>query len=74
MINLPGYIILPPGVTNIFQIRNIQRFDKFDTDISDLIKACSNRNKSCQKLYFKNLYLNDKLPILHCTPSGSLQS
>ena len=37
MINLPGCIILPPGVAKIFQIKKIQRFDKSDTDLSDLI-------------------------------------
>ena len=26
----------PPGVAKIFQIRKIQRYDKSDTDISDL--------------------------------------
>ena len=44
-----------PGVTNIFQIRKIQIFDKSDTDISDFIIECFNQNKSCQKLYFKQL-------------------
>ena len=54
MINFPGCIILlPPGVTKIFQIRKIQRFDKSDTDISDLIIECFSRNKSSQKCHFK---------------------
>ena len=30
MINLPGYIVLPPGVAKKFQIRKIERFDKSD--------------------------------------------
>ena len=40
MINLPGCIVLPPGVAKIFQIRKIQRIDKSDADISDLIIEC----------------------------------
>ena len=40
MINFLGCIVLPPGVTKIFQIKKIQRFDKSDTDISDLIIEC----------------------------------
>ena len=36
-----------------FQIRKIQRFDKSDTDISDLIIECFNRDESCQKLCLK---------------------
>ena len=54
-INFPGCIVLHPGVTKIFQIKKIQRFDKSDTDISDLIVECFNQDKSCQKLYFKEL-------------------
>ena len=52
MINFPGCIvdqkrcIVDPGVDNIFQI---QRFDKSDTDISDLIIECFDRDESCQK-------------------------
>ena len=49
MINLPGWIVLPPGVANIFQIKKIQIFDKSDTDISDLIIECFGRDKSYQK-------------------------
>ena len=40
MINLSGCIILPAQVTKIVQTRKIQRFDKSDTDISDLIIKC----------------------------------
>ena len=54
MINLPGCIVLPPGVAKYFQIGKIQRSDKFDTDILDLT-MCFDRNKICQKLYFKQL-------------------
>ena len=32
MINLAGYIVLPPAGANNFQIRNIQRFEKSDKD------------------------------------------
>ena len=56
MINLPECIVLPPGVAKIFQIRKIQRFDKSDTDISDLIIECFGRDESYQKLYLNNLY------------------
>ena len=55
MINLPGCIVLPPGVAKIFKIRRNQGFDKSDTDISDLIIECFDWNKSCQKWYFKQL-------------------
>ena len=55
MINFPGCIVLPTGVTKIVHIRKIQRFDKSDTDISDLIIECFSRAESCQKLYFKQL-------------------
>ena len=56
MINLPGCRHQPSSeVVKIFQIRKIQRLDKSDTDISDLIMECFSRDKSCQKLYFKEL-------------------
>ena len=38
-----------PGVAKIFQIKNIQRFNKSDTNILDLIIECFSRDKSCQK-------------------------
>ena len=47
--------ILSSGITKIFQIQKIQRFDKYDTDISDLIIECFNLDESCQKRYFKQL-------------------
>ena len=34
----------PPGVAKNFQIRKIQRLDKSDTDISDWIIECFDRN------------------------------
>ena len=55
IINLPGCIVLPPGVAKISRFEKIQWFDKSDTDISDLIIECFDRDKSCQKLYFKQL-------------------
>ena len=73
MINLPGCSVLPPGVTKIFQFQRIQRFDKSDTDISDLIIDCFSQEKSCQKLYFKQLIFHDKFHILHCSSSGTIQ-
>ena len=57
-----------------FQIKKIQISDKSDTDISDLIIECSGRDESCQKWYFNNLYLVDKLPHLDRSPCGSRQS
>ena len=36
-------------------LRKIQRFEKSDTDISDLIIQCFNRDESYQKLYLKQL-------------------
>ena len=44
-----GCIVLPTGVAKIFQIRKVQRFDKSDTDISDLVIECFDRDKSCKK-------------------------
>ena len=49
MINLPGCIVLPPGVAKLFQIRKIQRLDKSDADISNLIIECFDRDEICQK-------------------------
>jgi len=46
MINLPGCIVLPSGVAKIFQIRKVQRFDKSDTDISNMVMECFGRDKS----------------------------
>ena len=73
MINLPGCIVLSPGVTKKCQIRKIQRLDKSDRqryfryDHSILIKA-----KVVRYGILNNLYLHEKLPILYCSPSGSL--
>ena len=61
MINLPGCIVLPPGVAKIFQVRKILRYDQSDADILDLIIECFDRDESCQKLYFKQL-------IYYCVP------
>ena len=55
MINLPGSIVLFSRVAKIFRFEKIIRFDKSDTDISNLIIDCFNGDKSCQKLYFKQL-------------------
>ena len=49
MINLPGFIVLLPGVAKIFQIWKIQRFDKSDSDISDFIIDYFERDESGQK-------------------------
>ena len=49
-----------------FQIQKILRFDKSDTDISEM--------KVVRNYILSNLYLDDKLPILHYSPSGSLKS
>ena len=70
MINLPGGIVLPLGVAKIFQNKKILRYDKFGTDILDLIVECFGLDGSCQNLYFLTTY---KLPILHYSSSGSLQ-
>ena len=57
MINLSGswVPILSAKVAKIVQIRKIQRFNKSDTDNSDLIIKCFEPDKSCQKLYLKQL-------------------
>ena len=55
MINLSGCIVLPPGVAKILQILKIQLFDKYNTDILDLIIEYFNRVENCQKLYSKQL-------------------
>ena len=49
MINLPGCIVLPPGVDKNFQITKFKDLTKSNTDISDLIIECFDRGKSCQK-------------------------
>ena len=48
MINFLGCMVLPPEVTKNFQVRKIQRYDKSDTDISDLIIECFSQDKSHQ--------------------------
>ena len=48
MINFPGCMVLFPGVVKIFQIKKILRFDKSDTNISDLIMEFFSRDKSSQ--------------------------
>jgi len=55
MINLPGCMVLSPGVVKIFQIKKMQIFDKSNTDILDSIGDCFDSYESCQKLYFKQL-------------------
>ena len=58
MINLPGCIVLPPGVAKIFQIRKIQRFDKSDTDVTDMIIGCFGREdirNQLSEMIFKQL-------------------
>ena len=45
MINLPGCIVLFPGVVKIFQIQKIQKFDKFHADVSDSITEYFDRDK-----------------------------
>ena len=64
MINLPRCIVLPPGVAKNFQIQEIQRFDKSDTDI---IIECLGQDESwhVRNDILNNLYLHDKIPILH---------
>ena len=49
MINLSGCIVLPSGVAKIVQILKIQRFDKSDTYILDLIIECFYQDKRCQE-------------------------
>ena len=51
MINHPGCIILPSGVTKNFQIRKIQCFDKSDTDISDLKHFEFEHFRKFEKIY-----------------------
>ena len=57
MINLPGCIVLPPGVAkNVKILKNPKKkINLIDKNISDLIIECFDRNKSCQKWYFKQL-------------------
>ena len=54
-IKVVGNVVLPPGVTKISKFQRILRFDNSDKDISDLIIECFDPDKSCQKLYFKQL-------------------
>ena len=56
MINFPGWIVLAPGVAKKFMIQKLKdKINLIDKDILDLIIECSDRNKSCQKWYFKHL-------------------
>ena len=60
--------------------QKISRIENFKdltylTDISDLVMGCFFvKMKVVKNGILNNLYLNDKLPILHCSPSGSLTS
>ena len=56
----------PPGVTNIFQIRKIKRFDKSDKDISDLIIECLVKTK-----VVKNDILNNFIFYIVLPPGAS---
>jgi len=62
MINLPGYIVLPPGVAKYFQIEKNPKktINLIDKNISDLIIEYFDRNKSCQKCHFKQLIIRWK--------------
>ena len=73
-INLSGCIVLPPGVAKISRFEKMQWYDKSDTDISDLIIECFDRDKVVRNYILNNSYLNDQIPILHYSPSGSLRS
>ena len=65
----------PPRSRQNFPDSKNSKIDKSETNISYLIIECFDQDESCQELYFKQLiYLHEKLPILHCSPSGSLQS
>ena len=64
MINFIGYIVLLSGVIKIFQIH---RYFRFYHSVLVEIKVVRN-------YILDNLYLNDKLSIMHCSPSGSLRS
>ena len=44
--DLPGFMVLLLEIAKIFQIR---KFEKSDTDISDLIMERFSRDKCCQK-------------------------
>ena len=64
--------VLPSGASKVDQTHKTRSY----TFLPDLTGKCFDRDESCQKWYFinYNLYLSDKLPILHCSTSGSLQT
>ena len=74
MINLPGFIALPPAVTKIFQIRKIQDLTNLTQIFQILSYSLLIGIKVVGNDILNNLYLYDELPILDCPPSGSLQS
>jgi len=73
VINLLGCIVLTQ------ESSKITRFEKFKdlTYLKQMFQIWSSSGLIEMKLseiILNNLYHHDKLPILHCSPSGSLQS
>ena len=64
----------PPRSRQNFPDSKIQRFDKSDTDISDLIIECFDRDESCQKCHLNNIDLNDQPSRMHGSPPRSHQN
>ena len=64
----------PPRSRQNFPIQKIQRFDKSDRHFRFDDKSVLIEIKVIKNDILINLYLRDELPILHCSPSGSLQS
>ena len=54
MFNLPGCMVLPQESPKFSRLEKF-RFDKSDTDISDMIIEYCDRGKRCQNWYFKQL-------------------
>ena len=68
MVNLPGFIVLPPGVVKIFQILKIRRLHLFTmTPYIVLIEI-----KVVRNYVINNFKLHNKLSRIHSFHSKSL--
>ena len=71
MMNLSGCIVLPPIVAKIFQIRKIQRFDKFDSYFRFDHRVFSSRSKLWEIIFY-TIYIS-MINFIFCTvlPMGA---
>ena len=72
MINVLGCIIPPTGVRNARFKKFKDQINLIDKDISDLIIVFWLKQKLLKSILNK-LYHQEKIPILHCSPSRGRQ-